>query len=231
MPAEISRVSPALSVASKAARWRSRRTISPMASFARGSAKACLTSGRRSAEPAYAPMNVGTCERLRSGYIRHRPTESTKATASSMVRTGLPSVCQRYERCCWSSSSVISDTFKRFLNLLHRIAQYHGTAMRTAHGTLGPGQYLQQPLHFFLLQRHVDLDGGMAGDRGRDPRPDGVQVKRLLLFLELVEQFHQHLLHLRRLDACGRSLHRHGLHAEKLYLEAVAAKLVGDLGE
>ncbi len=40
--------------------------------------------------------------------------------------------------------------------------------MWTTHRAVGLRQLLQQPLHFVLLQRHVDLDGGMAGDAGGD---------------------------------------------------------------
>ena len=53
---------------------------------------------------------------------------------------------------------------------------------------------LQQPLHFVLLQRHVDLDGGMAGDAGGDAGANLLQVQRLLFALELLQDFVQQVL-------------------------------------
>ena len=54
--------------------------------------------------------------------------------------------------------------------------------MRAGHGTVGLGQFRQQPFHFILLERHVDLDGGVAGDGGGDARressPDSAPVLR-----------------------------------------------------
>ena len=36
--------------------------------------------------------------------------------------------------------------------------------MGTGHGALGFRKLGQQPFHFVVLQRHVDLDGGVTGD-------------------------------------------------------------------
>src|SRR5215470_504588 len=115
-------------------------------------------------------MNVGTWESERSGNMRQMPTASMKLRASSSVRTARPSVRQSWDRCCWSSDSVISNTLEGLLNVLHRISQHYWTAMRAAHGTFGFGQLFEQPVHFILLKGHVDLDSSMAGDTGGNAR-------------------------------------------------------------
>ena len=62
---------------------------------------------------------------------------------------------------------------------------------------------LQQPLHLVLLQRHVDLDGGVAGDAGSDVGADPVQVQRLLLALELLQDLVQQVLDFAGRDAAA----------------------------
>ena len=66
--------------------------------------------------------------------------------------------------------------------------------MGARHGMVGFGEFREQPFHFVLLQRHVDLDGGVAGDGGGNAGTDLFQVQRLLFARELVEQFVQHVL-------------------------------------
>jgi len=78
------------------------------------------------------------------------------------------------------------NPLKRLLYLLNRIPQHHRPSVRAAHGALRLCQLLQQPFHLVLLQRHVDLDGRMARDAGRDLPSDLVQVQYLLFLLKLV---------------------------------------------
>ena len=59
---------------------------------------------------------------------------------------------------------------------------------------VGFGQFREQPLHFVLLQRHVDLDGRVTGDGRGDAGADLFQVQRLFFARELLEQFMQHVL-------------------------------------
>src|SRR5882724_4546717 len=69
--------------------------------------------------------------------------------------------------------------------------------MWTRHRTFGLRQFPQQPLHLVLFQRHVDLDGRVARDARCNLSPDLVEIQDLLFLLELVQQFHQHLLDIR----------------------------------
>src|SRR6185312_3236637 len=185
---------PEPSVTSYALRSRRSRTMRSVAALARGSAKACFASGRRSSAPTYAPMKLGTNGSERLGYIRQKPVSLMKLRACSMVSTALPSSRQLWFRCCCRSCSVIaSDSLKRLLYLLNRIPQHYGTSMRTAHGALGFREFLQQPLHLVLFQWHVDLDGRMAGNAGCDPCPNLLQIQRLLFMFKLLQQLEQHL--------------------------------------
>src|SRR5215469_5327728 len=124
-----------------------------------------------------------------------------------------------------------SDALEGPLDVLYRIPQNHWASMWTAHGTVGLGQLLEQPLHFGLFERHVDFDGGVAGDRSSDLCANLLQIEGLLFALELLEDLVQHVLDFRRRNARRCSLHRDGANAEGLDLEAVVIELVRDLRE
>ena len=94
--------------------------------------------------------------------------------------------------------------------------------MGTAHRAIGFGQLAQQPLHFVLLQRHVDLDGRMARNTGRDIGANLLQVQRLLVALELLDYLVQQMLDIARRNACCRGLYCDGTRAERLDLKGVA---------
>src|SRR5712672_1169868 len=53
---------------------------------------------------------------------------------------------------------AFSDAMEGLLNFFYRIAEDHRPAVRAAHGTVGFGQRRQEPIHFSLVQRHVDFD-------------------------------------------------------------------------
>ena len=53
--------------------------------------------------------------------------------------------------------------------------------MRASHRTVGFRELGQQPLHFVLLQLHVDFDGGMAGDGSGYARAHSFQIDSLIL--------------------------------------------------
>ncbi len=60
------------------------------------------------------------------------------------------------------------DSLERLLNVLNRIPQYDRPAVRAGHGVVGFRQFGEEPVHFVLLEGHVDFDGGVAGDGGGD---------------------------------------------------------------
>ena len=86
---------------------------------------------------------------------------------------------------------------------------------------LGVGEFGQQPLHFVLLERHVDLDRRMAGDRRCDPRAHRFQIDDLVFARELLEDFIQHVLDLRSVHARRCDFHRDAACAERFRFEAV----------
>jgi hypothetical protein len=117
------------------------------------------------------------------------------------------------------------NPLERLLYLLDRIPQHHRPSVRARHGTLSFRQLLQQPFHFVLLQRHVDLDGRVARDAGRNLPPDLVQIQHLLFLLELVQQFDQHLFDICRPHASWRCLYRYCSSAEQLNFKPIALQL------
>src|ERR1035441_5344855 len=72
----------------------------------------------------------------------------------------------------------LSDTLEGPLDVPYRIPQNDRTAMWTTHGAVGFSEFLQEPLHFILFERHVDLDGGVAGDGGGDVGANVFQIGR-----------------------------------------------------
>ena len=92
-------------------------------------------------------------------------------------------------------------------------------------------EFGEQPVHFILLERHVDLDGGVAGDGGGDAGANLFQVQRLLFARDLVEEFVQHVLDCGCIYAGGRDFHGHAARAERFGLEAVVLEFIGDLGK
>src|SRR5579884_2477718 len=59
-----------------------------------------------------------------------------------------------------------SGSVKRLEDLLHAVSKDDRPAVRAAHRAAGLGELVQQPVHLALIERSVDLDSGMAGDRG-----------------------------------------------------------------
>jgi len=69
---------------------------------------------------------------------------------------------------------------------------------------VGFRQFGEKPVHFVLLERHVDLDGGMTGDGGGDASTNLLQVQRLLFARDLVEQFVEHVFDSGCVNSGGR---------------------------
>src|SRR5215813_6206862 len=58
-----------------------------------------------------------------------------------------------------------SESLKCLLYVLHRITQDDWTTVGAGHWAFGLSQFSKEPLHLVLLERHVDLDSGMARNR------------------------------------------------------------------
>ena len=84
---------------------------------------------------------------------------------------------------------------------------------------------------FAGFERHVDLDGGVAGDGGGDAGAAGLFVFRLLLAFGHGKHLFQHAFELAAFKADGRGLYGQGARAKGLGLKAVALQLFGDGGE
>src|SRR5262249_104235 len=103
--------------------------------------------------------------------------------------------------------------------------------MRTAHRAIDRGQFLQQPLHFRLLQRHIYFDSGVAGDGCGNLAANLIEVRALLLTLKAIEQLLQHFFDGASLYACGCGLHRDRSRPKWLHLETVVLEFLADLRE
>ena len=82
-----------------------------------------------------------------------------------------------------------------------------------------------------MLQRHVDLDGGVAGDGRGNPRANFFHVQRLLFARKLIEQLVQHVLDLRSLDARRSDFDSDASRPKRFGLEAILVKFFGDLSK
>jgi len=103
--------------------------------------------------------------------------------------------------------------------------------VRTGHGAFGFGKFCDQPFHLVLLERHVDLDGGVTGDGCSNADADFLDVYCLLFVGKLVEQFVKHALNLRSFDSGGSDLYRNAACAERLDFKSVGSQLVRNFGE
>src|SRR5437899_9854874 len=83
------------------------------------------------------------------------------------------------------------NPFESLLNLLHRITQEYRAAVRTVHRTRGSREFAEQPFHLFPVERHVHLDGRVAGDRGGDFRSERIERKRTSLGSHAVQNLDQ----------------------------------------
>jgi len=110
------------------------------------------------------------------------------------------------------------------------VAEGDGPAVGTACGVLGLAQFGEQPVDLGAVERHVDLDGGVAGDAGGDPAASGLGVFGLLLAIWNSENLFEHPLQLAAFESYGSGLDGDGVWAERLGLEAVALQLVGEAG-
>ena len=72
-----------------------------------------------------------------------------------------------------------------------------------------------------MFERHVDLDGRMAGNRSRNASANLVEVQGLVFVRKLVEQLVQHVLHLARFEAGRGNLDGNAAGAKGLCLNAI----------
>ncbi len=103
--------------------------------------------------------------------------------------------------------------------------------MRARHWVVGFREFGEKPVHFILFERHVDLDGGVAGDGSGNAAANLFQVQRLLLARDLIEQFVEHVLDGSRIDTRRSDLHCDTARAEGLSFESIVLQFVGDLGK
>src|SRR5262249_47410388 len=120
---------------------------------------------------------------------------------------------------------------KRSLNVSNRVTQNHRSAVWAGHRTVSFGELGEQPFHLVLIERHVDLDGGMAGDGGSDASANLLQVERLILAGKLIEQFMQQVLDLGSFNSGGRELDRDTSRTKRLGVEAIVVQFLRKLGE
>src|ERR1700761_9743390 len=101
--------------------------------------------------------------------------------------------------------------------------------MRATRRQLGFAQLTEQPGHALRVERHIDLDGGVAGDGGGDTGAGGPEVLALVEAIALFEDFDEHALELAAFEANRCGLDGEGARAEGLDLEAVAFEFLSDL--
>jgi hypothetical protein len=132
---------------------------------------------------------------------------------------------------CARREVLLSNSLERFLYILHRIAKYHWTSVRTRHRMLGFCQFREQPFHLVLGKRHVDLDRRMTGDAGGNPRARVFKIVSLLFALEGIQHFTQRVFYFFRANSGRRSLDRDGARAKWFRFESVLVQFFRDLSE
>src|SRR5690348_1511695 len=70
---------------------------------------------------------------------------------------------------------IASNPVKAAQNIFGAVTQRNRPPVGAGHWILALRQRLQQPLDFRRLEFHVHLDGGPAGDRGRNIPPDFIE--------------------------------------------------------
>jgi len=66
-----------------------------------------------------------------------------------------------------------SDTLEGALDVFVGVAEGDGAAVGAGGRVFGFAESVEEPTDLLLIQRLVDLDGGVAGDRGRDAAAAG----------------------------------------------------------
>src|SRR3990167_9747364 len=70
--------------------------------------------------------------------------------------------------CLLASLPRSSNPLESAVEVAQRVVQHDGPAVRAGGRVFGAAELPEQPLHLVWRQRHVHLDGGVAGDRGGD---------------------------------------------------------------
>ena len=100
--------------------------------------------------------------------------------------------------------------------------------MGAGHGMVRFGQFGEQPLHFILLQRHIDLNRCVARDGRGNPSANLFQIQGLLLARNLIEQLVQHALYRCSVYPRRRNFYRDAAGPERFGLKAIVLQFVGN---
>jgi len=103
--------------------------------------------------------------------------------------------------------------------------------MGAAGGVVGPGEGGEEPFHAGWVEGHIDLDGGMAGDGGRNAGARGFKIVGLSGGAGLLDDFVDHALEFVAGEARRRGFDGDGMRAKGLGLATVAIELSGEGGE
>ena len=113
-------------------------------------------------------------------------------------------------------------------DFFYGIAKDDGAAVGAAHGAIGFGEGGEEPLHFCLIERHVDFDGGVAGGAGGDFGLQRFDGDGGVFAFDAVENFGEKFFGVVAGDAGGNRLNCDAARAHGLDLEAVGGEFVGD---
>ena len=96
---------------------------------------------------------------------------------------------------------------------------------------LGFSEFGEQPVDFCGFERHIDLDGGVAGNGSGDSCAANFGILDLGRFFSAAQDLFQHEFEFAAFQADWRGFYGERARAEGLGLEAVALKFLGDGGE
>jgi hypothetical protein len=117
---------------------------------------------------------------------------------------------------------------KRLQDIASRIAQRDRPAVWTTHRARSRRQRAQQPIDFFRLQPHIDLDRRAARDRRRHRPPQFVQRRFTQFALRNFQNLKEHTFDVRRADSRRRRFYSDRAIAKRLRLEPERVQFLGD---
>ena len=113
-------------------------------------------------------------------------------------------------------------------DFLYRVAKDDWTAVRAAHRAIRFRQGGEEPLHFCLVERHVDFDRGVTRGAGGDFGLQRFDGDGGVFALDAIKNFGEQFFGVVAGDAGGDRLNRDAARAHRFDLEAIGGEFVGN---
>ena len=122
----------------------------------------------------------------------------------------------------------ILNAMEGAFDFFYGVAEHDRAPVRAAHRAIGFGESCEEPLHFCLIERHVDLDRGVTSGAGGDFGLQRFDRDRGVFAFDAVENFGQQLFGVGSRNTRGNGLNRYAARAHGFDLETIGGEFVGD---